>query len=566
MKMVFAVFYLVVSILLATDCRAKSLEIIIDLNPSVLSKSEIDRIVGSRTDKITDESRLPDAIKAILQELKMKGFPLAYVDSVSTFDFPDRKEIFIGIECGQQIMLKDGIAEPVATSALMLEARAEAVLDSLVENGFPFGEVRFRPSEPIISTESLKMIAEVDIKTGDFIRLGRLKFPGGEDLGESYLLLESRLKIGQPLRDSELGKAERRLEGLPFIVEVGKPVLDPTSEGIIDLVIPVKTRSATRLSGIAALSPGAAKAVGQVEMEVGNLFRASRSITFSWYGLNPDRHGLKAGIRERWIANKPVGVETSLESWEYVYSHRRTSYRICLIWEPLSEISLGLAGRFERVASLNDSSARLESTTRKLEGLVELDRLDNRWNPSNGWALRFENARGWRRSSTGYSSTLTSGANAIEAAFSIDRAGLFPRFQEGRLNSPAFENWIGYARLENRFTSGTELLEDELVSFGGQGTVRGFIEERFRGRNLLFGSLELRYRPNRNAGYVGVLTDFGIILEREGRLATTANRAGSIGLTGAFQTGAGVMKLDLAWPLEKNFEETRLHLAFTGWL
>ncbi len=575
-----SVLILLVAILTTlTTAVARPVRLSVDLRPSLLNRKDISEIIHTPKDGLIDDSQLQMTALTILKALKDLGYPLASVDSLVFSSDNGVTNASLFISCGLQLTAIDEAGNLSPLNSELLEQSASDILDSLTDSGFPFARVTFAPKRPITAGNSLIISLQTDVSLGSFLRIGRIDFPGGVGLGEKYLLLESRLKIGQAFSRSDLSNSLERIERIPSITKTSEPSLKEISSGILEITIPVITRSSTRISGVAAITPGSSEPTGEFIVEVGNLFWGGRSASFAWYGLNPNQRGLKGSYHEGWIGGLPLALEGELEGWQTKSLHNRTTYWIGIIWEPYPDISLGMSGGFEQVAALSELNQSLNSTTRSLESKIVINRFDSDWNPSKGYAVTIENREGWRKFANGSGITkIQSGETKFEFAKPLSTGMLSKSGRElfsAKGNSSGISKWVGYFRVKNSFIAGKGLLADELPRFGGHSSVRGFWEDSFTGRSVLFGAVELRFRPNRHSGYFGLTGDWGWIGKIDSNVrpgvpsgSSISNQrfASSFGITTSFKSAVGIMSVDLTWPSGKPLEQSRLHVALTGWL
>lgn len=568
---------------MTAQARPVSLEC--HVSPALLGASQIASYMGAVAGSVIDEAELAAATDRLLAGLAAAGYPLAAVDSAIFADSVGHRlaDIYVALGPPLQATMEDGAggrrSSESTLTASRLERKATALLDSLTDAGFPFATVSFRLKGARLAGDDLGGAVATAVATGPFVRIGELRFPGPErsavtsaepprsaakdhtvDRGRSaaesayqtYLARESRLNRGDPFRRQGIERAQRRLERLPMVTALGEPRLLPSSPGIVDIEIPLTTRGATRLTGVASLAPNSGRPTGEVQVEVGNLFGGGRRLEFGWFGLNPARRGVRARYTEGWVGGLPVELSGELEGWRVEGSHGSTTYRLGELWEPLDGVRLGLAGAAQRISKATDEragAAVVGSRTSWLETSVSLDRFDDDWNPAAGYRLVIESRHGWRRSDeSGLGQTrLRRDATRIEMAQRLPTS------------------WVAYARIEHHQIVGEGITPEELVRVGGVGTVRGYAEDRYAALRALIGAAELRFRPDRRWGYVGLTADAGWISNPDDAPTNTLTLL-SCGLTAAMETAAGRLGLELAWPVVEPLADTRLHFRLTGWL
>jgi len=517
------------------------------IDPPVVSERRLYELAGIPSDAIISTEAAPVIVRKVLAGLAAEGYPLAELKADET---DSAKDLSLVVSAGPALTAsKDADARFGSGKRLspqLFAQVAEAILDSLTEAGFPFAKVEFNPSQLNVGEKEITVTPAIQIKLGVFERWGEARFPGSPQGDWSQLRLRSRIRRGEPFKKSALDKAIARLEREESIAEIGEPRLLPGSSGVLDLELPVETRSATKISGIMAVSQGSSKPAGDVRIEVGRLFKLGRSFSFAWKGLNPKRRGVEASFREGWIAGLPVSASAELKGESEDRIGSMSLYRLKGEFEPLAGVTLGLGAASQRTTA--SDSSRPSSRTSWIETGVTLDYLDDDWNPSNGYRFAVQDRIGNRNidSVTGSREVHQNGAR-VEGAH------------------PIRGKWVAFGRVELLQSTGA-LESEDLARVGGSASLRGYIEEEFLARGAMWGAIELRWRPDRKSGYLGLFVDGADLYRLEPTRPVNKRVFWSAGVTSAVETAAGRLGLDLGFVPGESFDQGRVHFRLTGWL
>ena len=507
-------------------------------------------------DGLTDYPGLGVALSRLFDELAKQGYPLAELDSVEFSKSTTGSDCRIFINEGKSVVASkitapglDGRLPPpsLRLTERWLAEEAQRLLESAVNDGFPYARITIIPKIDDASGKTIAAELTFKLDRGEFIRIGKIVFPGAVQTRARLLQLESRLERGMPFNARLIHNAELKLKRLSYLSDAGPFQIVDESPGVASVWIPVVEKRANRASGIVAMSPDARKPTGEIELELGNILGTGRKLSFQWLGLNPRRTGFKTAYSEPWIAGLPLRLGIGLNQQSNDTVGVTTGYRGSADWEPTYSTTVSGAITRETFSSDREDSDP-SAQTLWVEVSLKYDRTDHEWNPSQGIRAEFASASGSRTISiqNGGSFHLRRESAGLETFHSLRRP------------------WVLFVQAAASDIAGSGLTTTDLVRLGGAATVRGYPEDRFQARGAAWGSGELRWRPDPK-GFLALTADAGYIYRTDHRAQPYIHKLFSGGFSAAMETGAGKIQVDVALASGEPIANTRIHLRLETW-
>jgi len=506
--------------------------------------------IESSTSKKVNHALISTIVSEVLDSLRREGYPIARLDSIKVLDEDRAKEVSITLNKNSLLIsnqfLKIGQkeinywnGEPLTEEKL--KSKIYPILDSLNNIGFPFSSISVVPQS--VDSENDKLIVSIDyqLDLGPFLKINAVHFPGIKFSEQEILALSSRLKRGDVFSVEKIEKAKNGLRKQEYIRNVGEIQLSESGQGLVDVYIPIEDVRINRFSGLAGYNPEQDKLTGEIKVELGNILGRGRKLNFHWYELNQDRDGISIFYKEPWVLDYPIHIDLGLDFRTEDSLETMASYEIKVNWEPVIKIRLHSDFNLKNVNYSEIITPNKESRTYWIGGGVEINYLDQNWNPSNGIKVFTSSKLGFQNRDENESDYLRKDEFGIVIARSI-----FPKIHF----------------LENagvRDISGDNISTSDLIGVGGIHSVRGFAEEKFRVRGTGWSRSEIRWRPA-NESFFGIFWDFAWLYREDNRYLVENDFLFSYGFATGFETRVARMNIDIGFTEDNTFRYGRLHM------
>ena len=357
-----------------------------------------------------------------------------------------------------------------------LERDMEALLRAYENNGYPYCAVY-----PDVAVEPGGDGARVrvSIEEGPFVRIDTIRITGNRVTEGRTLLREMRLETGAPYDQRRVDRAVQALRRLPYLLAVEDAGLDwDASTGRAALVVAVREARYGRVDGGLGYSAGAQgeahMLTGTFSLDFDNFLGTGRGIHAAWARPVADASDLDLGYLEPWVLGRPLSAELRLALQQRPgYSAYRIGVDLSLSLPSGLEVSLGVRREGVRPDS-SGFGAFLKRSVWALEGGVDYDNRDNRWNPRSGGVYR--GTVSWGRVSSG-------GSRQTRRGYALDLTRFLPLGKRSVLAAG-----VHYAEVREGDVPPVEAR----LKLGGSSTIRGYREEAFFATQAVWFSLEWR--------------------------------------------------------------------------
>lgn len=522
-------------------------------NAELLGMASTSRILSSIEE-------LPPVLERLYQSLAREGYPLARLDSLVLSHDEREEDIDLYISVGKAVTVMESdivgvddedihsIGQGTRLTEREVLKQAGEILNRFTDMGYPFTRITLLPNMVKENEEDISLRLNLQVDKGDFIRLRKIDFPGRRITHIRLLQLESGLRAGDMFSHSRLRRAMERLERLPYIDYISEPLFEDAGEGLINVHLPVRERRVNTILAVLSTTPGQENPTGEIKLVFGNIMGTGRRMRLEWLNLDPARRGILVSYREPWIFGYPWHCSLGMEQWTEDELSTTTRYQFEFEWDPTDRITLSGAITSENISGRNNISPGLNSQAVWFGGSLRYDRFDQDWNPSRGYRANVASAsalRHWKQSGRGPSR--------------LKRESL-----SASLAQSLSSDFVLFERFEVQDISGSGVVPEELIRVGGTGSVRGYAESVILARGVGCGSLELRWRPDRDS-YLGFFADMGYVYREDWRIAARDRYPLSFGITTTMVTKVGRLGLDLALASGETLQNARLHMRLEGW-
>lgn len=356
-----------------------------------------------------------------------------------------------------------------------LEFDIEAILGFYENRGYPYCSVA---PEVSLLPGSHAAGVRIAVDEGPFVRVDTIRFAGNRITRDETLRREMRMAQGGPYDQRRVDHALRALRRLPFLLDVDAPFLTTEPDGRTALVVAVHEAPAGRAEGVVGVAPVSRDGVqglsGSFATTFVNLLGTGRRANASWSRSGRGASDLDLRYHEPWILRRPLGLEAGLLMRQRPgFAENRMGLGVSLRTAVGARVRLGASRGGVRPDSSGASGFEKGRIT-SLDGALELDRRNDRWNPTSGslyrvglvWSRVTQGSGAGRRlrATADLHRILALGQRTVLAA-SLHGAGIA-------------ETGIG--------------LPDGPFRLGGATSIRGYREEAFLVNRAIWMNLELR--------------------------------------------------------------------------
>jgi len=363
----------------------------------------------------------------------------------------------------------------------------------------------------------------------------------------------ARLETARPADARRIAAAPALVRRSGLFATVDEPVLYRVPGAGAGVMLRV-TEAQQRHSVFGALGLGRdpvrdrAVLTGVVDVAFRNIASSGRDLAVGWRRDGIVGSRLAVAYRERFLLGSPLdlGLDVGQQVRDTTFTNQTLALTASVPLTRVLAVEIGAAvDRSVFHVGLEGNTLRARPRIGLVYGSLQSEPDGRRY---GAMEIRAESA--WRR-------------NDLASADVVDqsrvRQTLYSgRFQAGaplasRVSIGARGTWFVLTSDE------AEVPASELFAFGGQGSLRGYREEQFRGDQVAYGGVELRYGSSRAAQVYGFV-DAGALRRKQNDapLEESVHVGSGAGLRADVGTGA----LDLAFGVgEGGFSDLKVHIG-----
>lgn len=434
---------------------------------------------------------------------------------------------------------------PYQYDAGRIRQRADQLNRVLADNGYPFANVT-------IDVNGKNECGDVSLRyivfTDQFCRFVSPSFYGPFVTRKKILLNDFKIRHGDIFNLQKVVESEKRLKNRQYIKEViiSAPEINYSGEDNAEMVsVPVyiADRSGLGLEGTAgfAASNGLKPSFyGNLRLSLFNLLHTGESAMFDYAG-DKTYQKLKLEISKPWLFNTPLSIDASMELEVVQEQYGFLSGQAAIFSEIGTMWRIGLGVNASEITPRDDSTAERGTFIGADFILARIPEQIKKGEFSRELILK--SGSGVSRKSKNYSRT------------HFD-------FLAG-VHLPAF-GWQAFqARVVSKhlITKEENLIPAELYRVGGYNSIRGYSDNEFPFRTVLFGQLEyLLYFTSTGAVYI--FSDGGIGFEKEIDLYGAQRYMFGYGVGIRLPSRIGNMTMEWARNLNDHKSFGRIHIRF----
>ena len=521
----------------------------------------------------------------LIEGQQKKGYYQAVLDSVVIRDQPGEYAVALFVSNGPQArigrLVLHGIShfeefvirdlmdteEGRVMNSEVLLADLSRILRFYERNGFPFTKVSVSHIGVLSSAEG-QLEVEIRIEEDSRKRLNDLIVLGAKRTRTSYVEYLAGVRRGNWL-NRNLDEVTREIESVQLFKRLDPIDLIRISDDEVIMVVSVEEDQPGAFDLVLGYQPPSGDSpsnglVGNGHLDLRNLFGMGRRISIRLNRLPGQISSIESAYEDPYFFGTPFAVEASFDGFQQdsTFSQQALGGGIGYkIWGGL-ETFLTVRREVTRPGEAGIQFNRMEQRIPRSEvtfwGLsVRFVRLDRFINPRQGFQMysAFESGRK-RRSSF----EMSAGGDTTGVASVVRQQRLEAR---AHVYIPVFTRSVLVLGNEAQLLASREYDESDLFRFGGAQSLRGYDEERFRGRfvNRLF--VETRYLFERSS-YAYLFFDLGYI-DRPETIDFEADTGffPGYGMGIQFDTGIGLINTSLALSTMDAPSQAKVHVGLS---
>jgi outer membrane protein insertion porin family len=456
------------------------------------------------------------------------------------------------------------------TTAIVDDAlhRLVAALNS---EGYPLASARLAAMN--VSDSAAEVRLTFELQPGERVTISEIDVRGNTETSRDLIVTAAAVPRGQTFTDELARQVRARLIRLNVFSEVDEPQLYRTANGSYGLLLTVKEGSANTFDGILGYQPPGSgdtsqsgSLTGHLNFVLRNIFGTGRRIAVLFDKSKPSQQ-LEVRYGEPFILDLPLDAEVGYKLRQEALTSALPSYvqralSADLYYGFVDAWSLRFGGAYEETIPELDSTRPcdqqlLNSSTLQTTIGVTGDSRSNPVNPVHG--ARFV-------------TSVTVGTKKIRGvatcADSLVPPSEFRQQIEADLDAymTIYGPFVLAAGVHGGIIRGSFLEESDLFRFGGQSSVRGYLENQFRASQRMSGTIEARVILAQTS-YAALFFDGGYFLHPEDILRNASAFDQWIfgyGISAQIASPLGLIRLSFALSREDTFETGKVFLGLVN--
>lgn len=405
-------------------------------------------------------------------------------------------------------------------SAPELETITGRLIRGLNDRGYPLASAQVGAID--VDDTAAAVDLEIHLETGDRIAISELDVRGNSSIDRDLILTAAAIPPGTVFTDQLAAQVRNRLRRLNLFTEVAEPQLYRTDSGAYGLLLTVTEGRTNSFDGVIGYQPGT-DTLGEGGftglVNVFFVFGSGRRVSLRWQKQSLTGSQLEFRYGEPFLLGLPLDLDLGYrqlqeETTASLLSYVQRFFTADLYYGLTDAFSVRLGGAYEATIPQADTAQpcfRQLLNSRILESIVGIG-YDTRSSPvSPVTGLRYSTTYSIGAKSVQGPAPCDSGipANDARQRIELDLDGYVPL-----LNSLVLASGIHFGEVR-----GDLLEESDLFRFGGQSTVRGYLENIFRASRRVWGTVEFRLLLS-STSYAALFFDGGYYRRPEDRLRT----------------------------------------------
>jgi len=511
-------------------------------------------------EKHSSEASRKKELNRIVEELRLKGFLLAGIDSVSTDSMVRNYYLAIGekykwahLKKGNvdtEVMSNLGYYERLYTNKPFNYTQAARLIQKTISyyenNGYPYASLKLDS----IQVNGNEISAVLNVNKNKLFRIDSIIVQGDAHINSSFLYRYLNIRPQMLYNETGFRNISGKIRQLSFLTEARSPVFRPTDK-FNKLYIFLNKKNASQFDGIIGILPdnkGKTIFTGELKIKlINNIFHSGETVDINWRRLQTQTQDLKTRFIYPYLFGTPVGTDYALKIYRKDSSFIDVNNNLGLqyYFSGLNNIKVYYKQRNANIISTSGLAfitvlpdyADIATTSYGI-GLA-FEKLDYRFNPHKGFSINMNSQAG--------NKTIRKNSKINDAVYTgIALRSVQYQF-EGDVNVFIQLKGNSVLRLATQYGSvfgNSVLFRNELFRIGGLRTLRGFDEESIYASSFAIPTIEYRFLFGQNSNIL--LFAEGAWYENNSTGVYINDTPYSIGAGINFDTKAGIFSLNYA--------------------
>ena len=455
-----------------------------------------------------------------------------------------------------------------------LEADLERVLQFYEREGFPFTTAHVDAVE-VSDVEDLNegsnkpgLHLALRIVEGKRVRINDIVLSGGKRTSIAYVEQITGLRRGEWLA-RDLDDVQQLLVSSRLFAQVGVPRLIKIGNEDVVVQLPVVEEAPGSFDLVLGYQPPAPGSqaqglVGNGHLNLHNMFGRGRSIALRLNRLPGQISSVTASFADPYLLGLPFSIAGSFDGLQQDSTYGQQAYRGAVGYkvagglETFLTISREVTRPGQAGLVLQNDVQRIPRSEIVFAGLsFRYLKVDQPLNPQRGFYVETQFERG-RKVRNQLQQSATGDTTSVRTVTRQERLTF-----DARLFIPTFRKQVVVLGNETRVLVSKDFDTSDLFRLGGARSLRGYDEDRFRGRFVSRSLIEYRYLFERQS-FAYLFFDLGYVDQPE---TPELNRLQALypgyGLGMQFETGIGLINTTLALSTSDSPSQAKVHVGLS---
>ena len=441
-----------------------------------------------------------------------------------------------------------------------LETKIESILNNYENSGYPFVNITIKSVYFYKDLDSVNVV-DVFIKVDKELlrKFDKVEITGNTKTNDKVIINNARLTKGEIYSQEKIKKIPILLKKLNFFKSINIPnyYINSKDEGILQIA--VEEKNTNMFDGIigyvpATLNGESGYLTGFVNIGLRNLFGTGRSASIRWRQENTLTQELELKYLEPWLFDQPFNLNLQFFQRKQDSSYVRRIVGGSLEFLATENISASLILESESIIpSIEVANVQFSKSSSLNTGLeVKLDYRDDVFTPQSG--LYFFSRYKYRSKNIENIDANISDPNKLNYHYYEFDFGIYYQ---------TFQSQVLALGIHSKAIIGDQFDISDLFQFGGTNSVRGFRENQFIGKNIIWSNLEYRFLLSQES-YVFTFYDAGyyetdsIISQNISKFSDFKN---GYGLGISLSTTLGILRVSYAFAEGSSISNGLIHFG-----